>query len=106
MTIRKHLQKWGRTGVQKCIEEAAYNLLDLIVVFPVEDENKLTDHDGRVLPDAYLMKKGATALDLAYKIHTDLGKHFIRAIDARTKRVVGKDHVLKHGDVVSIVSGK
>ena len=106
MTIRKHLQKWGRTGVQKCIETAAYDLLDLIVVFPVEDDNKLTDHDGRVLPDAYLMKKGATALDLAYKIHTDLGKHFIRAIDARTKRVVGKDHVLKHGDVVSIVSGK
>ncbi len=106
MTIRKHLQKWKRTGVQKCIEEAAYNLLDLIVVFPVEDENKLTDHEGRVLPDAYLMKKGTTALDLAFKIHTDLGKHFIRAIDARTKRVVGKDHVLKHGDVISIVSGK
>ena len=106
LTIRKHLKKWGRTGVQKCIEEAAYNLLDLIVVFPVEDENKLTDHNGRVLPDAYLLKKGSTALDLAFKIHTDLGKHFIRAIDARTKRVVGKDHILKHGDVISIVSGR
>jgi len=105
-TIRKHLEKWGRTGIQKCIEEAAYNLLDLIVVFPVEDENKLTDHNGRILPDAYLMKKGSTTLDLAFKIHTDLGKHFIRAIDARTKRVVGKEHTLNHGDVISIVSGR
>jgi len=105
-TVRKHLVKWGRTGVQRSIEEAAFNLLDLIVVYPVEDENKLTDHDGRVLPDAYLMKNGSTALDLAFKVHTDLGKHFIRAIDAKTKRVVGKDHVLANGDVISIVSGR
>ena len=105
-TVRKHLIKWGRTGVQRTIEEAAFNLLDLMVVYPVEDENKLTDHDGRVLPDAYLMKKGSTALDLAFKVHTDLGKYFIRAIDAKTKRVVGRDHVLANGDVISIISGR
>lgn len=102
--IQHILDKIGDTGVQKCLEEAVYKLLDLIVVYPVEDESKLTDKDGRVLPDAHLMKRGATAVDLAYKVHTDLGDNFIRAIDARTKRVVGHDHELKDGDVIKIVS--
>lgn len=102
--IQHILDKIGDTGVQKCVEEAVFKLLDLIVVYPVEDESKLTDKDGRVLPDAYLMKRGATAVDLAYKVHTDLGKNFIRAIDTRTKRVVGHDHELSDGDVIKIVS--
>lgn len=104
--IEKHLGKWERTGVQKCLEKAVFQLLGLIIVFPVEDENKLCDHDGKVLPDAYLMRTGSTALDLAYKVHTDLGDHFIRAVDARTRRIVGRDHVLGHGDVVTIISGR
>ncbi|UCE37422.1 MAG: redox-regulated ATPase YchF [Thermoplasmata archaeon] len=102
--IQHILDKIGNTGVQKCVEEAVFKLLDLIVVYPVEDETHLTDKDGRVLPDAYLMKRGATAVDLAFKVHTDLGNNFIRAIDARTKRVVGHDHELKDGDVIKIVA--
>jgi ribosome-binding ATPase YchF (GTP1/OBG family) len=51
------------------------------------------------------MKRGSTAKDMAFKVHTDLGKHFIRAIDARTHRVIGADHVLKEGDVIKIVAG-
>ena len=97
------LQKHGSTGIQKCIEEAV-KMLDLIVVYPVEDENHLTDKKDRILPDAHFMKKGSNAKDLAYKVHTDLGDHFIRAIDARTKRVIGADHELKDGDVIRIVS--
>jgi ribosome-binding ATPase YchF (GTP1/OBG family) len=93
------------TGVQRCVEEAFFKLLDKIVVYPVEDESRLTDKDGRVLPDAYLMKRGSTAKDLAFKVHTDLGKHFIRAINARTHRVVGADQVLEDGDVMKIVAG-
>jgi hypothetical protein len=102
--IREKLKEFGGTGIQTCIETAVFKLLNLIVVYPVEDENKLTDKDGNVLPDAYLMKKGSTALDMAYKIHTDIGKNFIRAIDAHTKRVIGADHVLKNGDVIKIVA--
>ncbi len=102
--IEHILEKIGDTGVQRCIEEAVFKLLDLIVVYPVEDESKLTDKEGRVLPDAHLMKRGATAVDLAYKVHTDLGKNFIRAIDTRTKRVVGHDHELSDGDVIKIVA--
>jgi len=102
--IQTHvLTKYGSTGVQKCIE-AAVQMLHLIVVYPVEDAHHLTDKQGRILPDAYLVPQGATARDLAYKVHTDLGKHFIRAIDARTHRVIGADHPLKNGDVVTIIA--
>jgi ribosome-binding ATPase YchF (GTP1/OBG family) len=102
--IQNHvLKKYGSTGIQKCIE-AAVKMLDLIVVYPVEDDAHLTDKEGRVLPDAFLVPRGTTAKDLAYKVHTDLGEHFIRAIDARTHRVVGADHPLNDGDVVSIVA--
>ena len=97
------LMKYGSTGIQKCIEEAV-KMLDLIVVYPVEDDNHLTDKEGRVLPDAYLMKKGSNAKDLAYKVHTDIGDNFIRAIDARTHRIIGSDHELKDGDVIRIIT--
>ncbi len=102
--IKTHvLDKYGSTGVQRCIEEAV-EMLDLIVVYPVEDENHLTDKQGRVLPDAYLMPRGSTARDLAYKVHTDLGEHFIRAVDARTHRIIGADYQLKDGDVIRIIA--
>ncbi len=103
-TIASFLEKFGSTGVQKCLESAVFDLLDLIPVYPVEDENKLTDKEGRVLPDVHLMPKGSNAKELAYKVHTDLGDNFIRAIDARTKRVVGHDHELKENDVITIVA--
>ncbi|RLF48515.1 MAG: redox-regulated ATPase YchF, partial [Thermoplasmata archaeon] len=102
--IRDFMKRFGGTGVQECIERAVYDMLGMIVVYPVEDENHLTDKDGNVLPDAYLMPKGSTALDLAYKVHTDLGENFIRAINARTKRVVGHDYELKNGDIIKIVA--
>jgi len=100
------LAKHGGTGVQPALEKAVYDLLGLIPVFPVEDETHWTDGQGRVLPDAHLLKKGSTAKDLAFKVHTDLGEHFVRAIDAKTKRVVGADHELRAGDVIRIVSAK
>lgn len=102
--VKTHvLQKYGRTGIQRCIEEAI-DMLNLIVVYPVEDETHLSDKQNRILPDAYFLPRGSTAKDLAYKVHTDLGEHFIRAIDARTHRVIGSDHNLKDGDVIRIVA--
>ncbi len=102
--ISEFLEKWGSTGVQKCLETAIFDLLELIPVYPVEDENRLTDKEGRVLPDVHLLSKGSTAKDLAYKVHTDIGDNFIRAIDAKTKRVVGADHELQKDDVMTIVA--
>ncbi len=102
--IQTHiLDRFGSTGIQKCIDQAV-SMLDLIVVYPVADEHHLTDKDGRILPDAFLLPRGSTAKDLAYRIHSDIGDHFIRAIDARAKRVIGADHELKDGDVISIIS--
>src|SRR3989344_3811226 len=68
--------------------------------------SKLEDKDGNVLPDCFLLPPKSTALDFAYKLHTDLGKNFICAKDVRTKKTVGKDYALKHLDVLEIVSGK
>ena len=68
--------------------------------------NRLTDKDGNVLPDCFLIPDGTTALELAYKVHSDIGNNFIRAIDQKTKQVIGKEHVLKDGDVVEIVVSK
>lgn len=100
------LEPFGSTGVQTLLEKAVYELLDRIVVYPVEDETHLTDKEGRILPDAHVVPRGTTARELAFRVHTDLGEHFIRAVDARTKRIVGADHELKDGDVIRIVSAK
>ncbi len=102
--ISDFLSRYGSTGVQKVLEDATFNLLQMIAVYPVEDENKWTDKDGNVLPDVFLMKKGSTALDLAYKVHTELGDNFIRAIDGRSKRILGHDYQLQDGDVIKIIA--
>jgi len=102
--VAAFLKAFGSTGVQTCIEHVVFKLLDLLVVFPVEDETHWTDKKGHVLPDAFLVPRGSTAKDLAFRVHTDVGQHFIRAIDARTKMVVGSDHALRDGDVVKIVA--
>ncbi len=104
--MKENMERIGGTGVQTCIEDAAFKMLDLICVYPVEDENKFTDHFGRVLPDAFLVPRGSTARDLAYRVHSDLGDKFIRAINAKTKRTVGADYELQDGDVIRIVANK
>ena len=104
--IRAILKATGGTGVQECIDRAVFELLEYIPVFPVEDEGKWTDRNGVVLPDAYLMKKGSTTKDLAYRIHTDIGDSFLFALDGRSKRRLGEKHELKAGDVIKIVSTK
>ncbi|MCX9015259.1 MAG: redox-regulated ATPase YchF [Candidatus Methanoperedens sp.] len=104
--LRALLKENGGTGVQKCVNEAVFGLLDLIVVYPVEDENKFTDKNGRVLPDAFLLKNGSTPKDLAFMVHTDIGKGFLYAVDARTKMRMGEKHGLKNGDIVKIVAVK
>jgi len=102
--IEEFMIKFGGTGVQEAINTSIFNVLNLITVYPVEDINKYTDREGNVLPDAYLVPKGATALDLAYMVHTDLGKGFLYSILARGKRRVGADYVLSDGDVIKVVS--
>ncbi|WP_423791941.1 redox-regulated ATPase YchF [Methanocaldococcus indicus] len=104
--IKEFLDKYKTTGVRECLNKAYFDLLNMIVVYPVEDENKFSDKQGNVLPDAYLVKKGTTARELAYKIHTDLGEGFIYAINARNKMRISADYELEDGDIIKIVSAK
>ncbi len=104
--IKKNvLEKYGSTGVQNLIDKMVFDILQYIAVFP-GGVNKLADKEGRVLPDCFLMPKGSTALDFARTIHEDFAKHFIKVIDVRTKKAYGKDYVLKHKDVLEVVSGR
>lgn len=102
--VSKFIKMHGSTGVQEIINLACFSLLERIVVYPVEDDSKLSDKKGNILPEAYLLSKESTAKDLAHAIHEELGKGFLFAIDVRTKRRLGADHVLKNNDVIKIVS--
>ncbi len=102
--ISRYLKEHKDSGIEDILNYTVFNLLNMIVVYPVEDENKYTDHFGNVLPDAILIKKGSTAQDLAYKIHTDLGDRMLYAIDAKKKMRVSKDYILCDNDVIKIVS--
>ncbi|RQW78654.1 MAG: redox-regulated ATPase YchF [Methanothrix sp.] len=104
--IRSLMKEYGGTGVQQCINRAVFELLDYIVLYPVEDENKYTDRKGVILPDAFLMKRGSTARDLAFRVHSDIGESFLFAIDAKSKMRLGEKYELKDGDVIKIVSTK
>ncbi|MGB9936406.1 MAG: redox-regulated ATPase YchF [Methanobacterium sp.] len=105
--IKEHvLDKYGSTGVQKALDTAVFDLLQMIVVYPVEDEHKMCDGKGNVLPDAVLIKQGSKPRDLAFVIHTDIGESFMHAMDARSCMRVKSDYELKSGDIISIICQK
>jgi len=93
------------TGVQSVINIAVFDLLEYIAVHP-GGVNKLEDSKGNVLPDCFLMPKGTTALDFAFRLHSDFGNNFIKAIDVKTKMTIGKEHLLKHTDIIEIMAGR
>ncbi len=99
------LNKSNSTGVQDVLNKAVFELLDHIAVYPVAN-NKLTDKDGNVLPDCFLVPKKTTALEFAYKVHTDIGDNFVKAINLKTKQPVAKDAPLNNNDVIEIMTSK
>ena len=103
--IKKNvLEKFNNgTGVQAILNASVFSLLKYIAVFPA-GVNKLADSKGNILPDCYLLPPGSTALDFAYTVHTDLGKNFIKAVNAKTKMVIGKEYKLKHRDALEIIT--
>ncbi len=102
--VKGIFSKIQSTGIQKILNIAVFDTLKFIVVYPVEDETKLTNKDGDVLPDAKLLPENSTAKDLAALVHADIAKGFLHAIDCKTKQRIGGDHKLKNGDVIKIVS--
>ena len=103
-SIKKNtLDVYKSTGVQDILDASVFDLLKYIAIFPA-GAHKLADSKGNILPDCFLVPNNTTALDFAYSLHTDLGDNFIKAIDARTKQAVGKDHPLKHRDGIEIIT--
>lgn len=103
--LKQICDRYDGTGVQKCLNTAVFDFLHYIAIFP-GGLNKLEDKDGNVLPDCFLMPPGTTAIDFAFKLHSDIGKGFIKAIDVKKKQTIGKEHPLKHRDVIEIVFKK
>ncbi len=104
--VRILMQEYNGTGVQQSIDATCFNALNLIVVYPVEDADRLSDKDGNILPDAFMLKQGSTAKDLAMHVHSELAEHFLYAIDARSKQRLGAEYRLKDRDVIKIVSAR
>lgn len=98
------LDVYGSTGIQTALNQAVFELLDMIAVYPVEDEHKYTDQKGNVLPDAILVPKGSNPKQLAYIIHTDIGDKFMHAVDAKKNMRIASDYELCDGDIISIVT--
>ena len=101
---RKVFGEYLRTGVQFALNIAVFKLLKENCVYPVANAERLTDKEGRVLPDVYLMPAGSTVTDLARTIHTDLVKGLLYALDVRTGLHLPVNYVLRDRDVLSIVS--
>jgi len=99
------IRKFKTTGVQDILNYAVFDLLNYITIFP-GGVNKLEDSSGNILPDCFLMPSGTTALGFAYKLHTDIGDNFIKAMDVKTKKPIGKEYILKNRDVIEIMVRK
>ena len=102
--VNKIFSKIPSTGIQKILNSAVFDSLNLIAVYPVEDESKFTNKEGVIFPDTKLLSQDSTAKDLASLIHADIAKGFLHAIDCKTKQRISGDQKLKHGDVIKIVS--
>ena len=100
--IKKIIEEYGSTGIQDVLNKVVFDILKYIAVYPAGA--KLVDSKGNVLPDCFLMPPGSTALDFAYRLHTDIGNKFVKAINIRTKQGVGKDYKLKMGDGLEILT--
>ncbi|MBN1167351.1 MAG: redox-regulated ATPase YchF [Methanospirillaceae archaeon] len=102
--IATYMKEHEGTGVQAVLNHAVFDLLQMIVVYPVEDENQYMDKRGRILPDAFLIKKGSNPHDLAFMVHSDIGAGFLYAVNARTKMRIKESYELQNGDIIRIVS--
>ena len=101
-SMKEKLTQAGGTGVAKLLSRVLFDALNHVVVYPVADENAWKDGEGRILPDAFVVPNGIEAKELAYKVHSDLGDGFIKAVDGRSRRVVGADHECSDNDVIKI----
>ncbi len=101
--ISKIIKKHGNTGVQQALNELVFGLMKNKVVFTVEDEKKLSDGRGRILPDAYIVNQNATPRDVAELVHSEIAKNYRGAIDCRNGLKVKNDEPIKNCQVLKII---
>ncbi|MFA5019913.1 MAG: redox-regulated ATPase YchF [Candidatus Pacearchaeota archaeon] len=101
-SIGRILKEYKTTGIQDILNKVIFEILEYIAIYPAGA--KLTDSKGNILPDCFLMPPNSTALDFAYRLHTDIGDNFIKAVDIKTKKAVGKNYKLKQGDGLEIMT--
>lgn len=101
--LRKILNKFGSTGVQETLNSLVFDVIKAKVVFTVEDENKMSDGRGNVLPDAYLVLDNSTPRDVAAIVHSDMAKKYKGAIDCRTGLKLKNDEPVKNGQIIKII---
>jgi len=101
---KKVLDVYGSTGIQEILNKVVFDILNYVAVFPVENATHLSDKKGNILPDCFLMPPNSSPIDLAYTIHTDIGKNFVKAVDVKTKKAISKDYKLKHLDIIEIMT--
>ena len=96
------MDKW-LAKVKEILVSPDVNALELLDII----HNDLTSSEITVFTpkgDQKLVQKGATALDFAYSIHTEIGN---KAIAAKVNmRLVPLSHVLKTGDQVEIITAE
>jgi ribosome-binding ATPase YchF (GTP1/OBG family) len=102
--VRDLVKRFGGTGVVAAINAAVFDALKYVVVYPVEDEHKLADKNGNVLPDALLVPGDATARDVAYMIHSEIGERFVSAVEATTGRRLSAESKVRDGLILKIIT--
>ncbi|POG56315.1 redox-regulated ATPase YchF [Haloferax marisrubri] len=100
--IREFVTEFGGTGVQQSLENALFDVMGAIAIFPGSANGK-SDSQG-VFRDCFILPEGSTTEDFAYHLHSDIGDGLLHGIDCHSKRQIGSDHELTHRDVVEIVS--
>ncbi len=101
-SIQDIMKEFKSTGIQEVLNKTVFEVLKYTAIYPAG--LKLVDSKGNVLPDCFLMPPGSTALDFAYRLHSDIGRDFVKAVHIKTKQAVGKDYVLKNGDGLEILT--
>ena len=96
--------EYMRTGVQFAINMTVFKLLKMNSIYPVADPEKLSDKKGRVLTDLVLLKDGATVVDLAKEVHSDLVKGLLYAKDLRYNLRIPINYQLRDRDVICLIS--
>jgi len=96
--------EYMRTGVQFAINMTVFKLLKMNSIYPVADPENLSDKKGRVLPDLVSLKDGATVVDLAKEVHSDLVKGLLYAKDLRYNLRIPINYQLRDRDVICLIS--